>query len=275
MTDSHHNRADTFSNHSVRVWSQEGESPSLPHPEKVRLRRCTAQPFQPRIRRQSCASTLLTVICTNPTATLLYYPHPHPPPFASHLRTRTRFHLGKLCRQKTALIADVACGGARCESRPCPRDKARLRLNTLSLPRLFPEQRRACRCVSFRISRGGLVKRGGGGSSRLIVRKLELVCACCRRKCLPVVFFSMVSADGWLRGGRLWIAGHVTEKSKGMYLKVSSRLATGSAHRLTQASSPHLRKAAQQSPVMMQGFIMSRPPLRLFVRAVNPQPRLV
>lgn len=126
-------------------------------------RRCTAQPFQPRIRRQSCASTLLTVICTNPTATLLYYPHPHPPPFASHLRTRTRFHLGKLCRQKTALIADVACGGARCESRPCPRDKARLRLNTLSLPRLFPEQRRACRCVSFRISRGGLVKRGGGG----------------------------------------------------------------------------------------------------------------
>ena len=174
---------------------RKGESPSLPHPEKVRLSRCTAHPFQPGIRRQSCASTLLTVICTNPTATLLCYPPSSSLPFASRLRTRTRFHLGKLCRQKkkTALLADAACGGARCESAACPGDKARLRLsNTVAPPpRLSPEQRRACRCVSFRLSRRGFSKKGGEveGSSRLTVRKLELVCACCRRKCLPVGFF--------------------------------------------------------------------------------------
>lgn len=53
----------------------------------------------------------------------------------------------------------------------------------------------------------------------------------------------MVRADGRQGEGRLWIPSHVTKKSKGLYLKVSSRLATSTAHRLT-AHSPHLCKAA-------------------------------
>ena len=173
---------------------RKGESPSLPHPEKVRLSRCTAHPFQPGIRRQSCASTLLTVICTNPTATLLCYPPSSSLPFASRLRTRTRFHLGKLCRQKKKRLCSQTQPVAELAVRalPVPEIRPGWGWATLSLPpRLSPEQRRACRCVSFRLSRRGFSKKGGEveGSSRLTVRKLELVCACCRRKCLPVGFF--------------------------------------------------------------------------------------
>lgn len=86
--------------------------------------------------------------------------------------------------------------------------------------------------------------------------------------CLPSFFInSAAGAGGRPGGGRLETASHVTEQSKGMYLKVSSRLATSTAHR------PHLPAAAQRSKqawIRTKPLITSLPLLRLFGTAAKP-----
>lgn len=86
--------------------------------------------------------------------------------------------------------------------------------------------------------------------------------------CLPSFFInSAARAGGRPGGGRLETASHVTEQSKGMYLKVSSRLATSTAHR------PHLPRAAQRSKqawIRTKPLITSLPLLRLFGTAAKP-----
>lgn len=79
---------------------------------------------------------------------------------------------------------------------------------------------------------------------------------------------------GWQVGDS---AGHVTEKSKGMYLKVSSRLATSTAHRphlpagLAQRSRPGSGRS-RSSPVCLRslrGFSLP-PSLSLFLFSLSP-----
>lgn len=77
----------------------------------------------------------------------------------------------------------------------------------------------------------------------------------------------MPRADGPAREkAGLEMASHVTEKSKGMYLKVSSRLATSTAHRLTKAASPHLRNGAQ--PAGLKSWCSSSSPVCRPIRPV-------
>lgn len=80
--------------------------------------------------------------------------------------------------------------------------------------------------------------------------------------CLPSLF-QKVSVEERAAGRGGWqvgdSAGHVTEKSKGMYLKVSSRLATSTAHRphlpagLAQRSRPGSGRS-RSSPVCLRSL---------------------
>lgn len=101
-------------------------------------------PFTQGLGGSLVQSTLLTVIFTNPTATLLYYRSRLA--FATMNRSQSGNTFGK-----SAAIAGVVCAGARCEISVCSRDKARL--SSLSLPVSFRSSS-ACRFVSFRICRG-------------------------------------------------------------------------------------------------------------------------
>lgn len=235
-------RRNTLSSHSSRSHTESVSAGALP------------VPFTQGLGGQSCAAE--------------HFTHSNLPKSHSHLALlsltprvcdqRYRFRSGN-----RAAKSDAAGGRVRRRSSVRlgvrHRDKARLATKPVATCHSAPS-------FFFKKSRQCWSKREESRANNLQTKTKKNATA--SFSCLPSLFInSAARAGGRPGGGRLETASHVTEQSKGMYLKVSSRLATSTAHR------PHLPTAAQRSKqawIRTKPLITSLPLLRLFGTAAKP-----